>query len=185
MSYCGIYLTSESCESFYDDTLSRLISIHSKEYPNDEDAFYDDGKYLERALTRHGSTNLPHITCKPDLEHAEIGRHFPSFIHKDAMDYEGHITNLLAYHKDEQPVKQLLHEETSMGIPVDADADKLLTSYLCCILAKCIPLYQDNSSCFQANAEAPKAFNGKRYMEDAFLDALSYIYTYLPACTVP
>lgn len=96
---------------------------------------------------------------------------------KGVMDYENHITNLLAYKKNDKPIERLIYEKTSIGTPVDDG--EFLISYLSCIIAKYVSSY--SHSCDDSKYEnigGIEDFQGTKYMEDLFLDALLNIYKY-------
>ena len=90
--------------------------IHTIETCYSEDAkgqfFYDNGKYLERALLHYGNDLVPdNLRCEIDKDE-QIAQQSPfgaSLKNNDGkMDFDKHLTNLLTYHKNEQPLTSLL-----------------------------------------------------------------------------
>lgn len=164
-------VVSKRISGFYDDMLKRIMTTIRENYPGDQDIFYDNGKYFERALLHHGESIIPDLRCPLDADELESRKHsiVQSFKRDFDMSYKSHITNLLAWHKMEQPIKSLLHGPTNMGSP--AAGDEIVISYLCCSVAEYATVY---------NLDEPDDFNsgyvcdfcGKQYMEDMFLQAL-------------
>ena len=88
------------------------------------------------------------------------------------MDYEEHITNLLAYEKEQKPIERLMNEYTSMGVPTTGTG--ILLSYLACIVAKYAFFYSHDD--LQNELGCIEDYPYELYMEDLFLDALFNIY---------
>lgn len=184
LARCNIDIPCSKSNHYFSECLNKL-QIEIKEYcPDDKSLFYDGGKYLERALLHHGEKEIPDVQCAIDEEQRKLldshfGKISKSLSHKD-MDYEKHITNLLAYEADKQPISRLANEPTSLGIPVEAD--EILICYLCCIIAEYVPCYLNKNQEIYENTGYICDYNGIRYMEDAFLTALHSITIYGPKC---
>lgn len=88
---------------------------------------------------------------------------------KNDMTYEDHVTNLLAYEKGKKPIAQLMDKV--------CDSDEIFISYLACIVAKYTSCYS-NSEYNYMNIGHVGDFQGTKYMEDLFLDALFNIFIY-------
>lgn len=159
----GIDLRSFRCNDYYDRLLCNLKDIIKVTFPGDLDIFYDNGKYLERALIHHGAKEVPKIRCSVDADEKVICNL------ASEMDYAEHVTNLLTYHADEKPIKTLLYEPTSMGFP--DSADEILVSYLCCVIARYVALYSEHESICE-NDGCALDYSGIIFMEDEFLRAL-------------
>lgn len=169
---------------YFGECLDKLQKEIEEHCPNDRSLFYDGGKYLERALLHHGEKEIPNVRCAIDTEqrkllNSPIGKMSKSLSHED-MDYETHITNLLAYEADKQPILRLAKEPTSLGIPVDSD--EILICHLCCIIAEYVPCYLNKNQEIYENTGCVCDYNGIRYMEDAFLTALHSISIYGQNC---
>lgn len=182
LARCNIDLPCSKSNHYFSECLNKL-QIEIKEYcPDDKSLFYDGGKYLERALLHHGEKEIPDVQCAIDEEQRKLldsplGKISKSLSHKD-MDYEKHITNLLAYEANKQPISRLANELTSLGIPVEAD--EILICYLCCIIAEYVPCYLNKNQEIYENTGYVCDYNGIRYMEDVFLTALHSITIYGP-----
>ena len=92
------------------------------------------------------------------------------------MDYREHIQNLLKYEKKEKPIDRLMYEDTDMGKPVD-NKEGILISYLECIVAEYVSHYT-HENCKYENVGSVVDFQGTKYMEDLFLNALLNVYIY-------
>lgn len=167
-------IKSKKEKRFYQKLLNSLMNKIELIYPEDENIFYDGGKYFEHALIKSGRYKIPEITCKTDryfLKNKNIFELMKKEIPKQ-MDYKDHITNLLSCEKKEKPINKLFHEKTSLGIP--CSGDEILTSYLCCVIAEYVPTISylnEQQEIFDGDD-----FNGRLYMEDLFLMALYNIY---------
>ena len=167
----GVDVRSFKTENFYEKMLNQLKNDIEMSYVDSADLYYDDGKYFERALLNHGHKIIPDIQCKADKYY----KHLNFFENKHGMDmgYEDHVTNLLSYEKEDNPIGRLMQEETNMGIPVGDD--EILMSYLSCVVAKFVSINDANKSEYEHIGYVDD-FQGERYMEDAFLDALYNIF---------
>ena len=169
-----IDIKSSKYDDFYADMLDVLKSDIEKNYPNDRDLYYENGKYFERALLFHGNKEVINIECKADKYTNSLNM-MPNHLDKNTMDYEDHITNLLAYEKNDKPIERLMNEDTSIGVPVKDD--EILISYLSCIIAKYALCYSNScGDCKYEHIGCTDGFQGTKYMEDLFLDALLNIY---------
>ncbi len=165
LTRCNIDVQSAKTDKFYDCMLDCLKSDIKSSYPDDNDLYYEGGKYFERALLNHGNKDVPNIKFS-----ANDNGIFTT-------DYKSHITDLLAYEKDSQPIKRLMYESTSMGMPVEAD--EILISYLSCVVAEYVPDYSHGEEEGKyENIGYVDDFQGKLYMEDLFLKALYSIYVH-------
>lgn len=173
----NINIKSSKCDNFYIEMIRALKSDINKNYPKDHDLYYENGKYFENALLHHGNKEVINIKCNADRYYIDSLNMTPNHLDKNTMDYENHITNLLAYEKDDKPIERLIHEDTSIGVPVNDD--EILISYLSCIIAKYVPCYSHSyNNCKYENVDRTVDFRGTKYMEDLFLDALLKIYMY-------
>lgn len=173
----NIDVESSKCDNFYDNMLNVLRSDIEKNYPNDRDLYYDNGKYFERALRHHGNKKVINIKCSADEYYTDSLSAMLNSSDKSVMDYEDHITNLLVYKKNDNPIERLMSEKTSIGTP--SDDDEFLISYLSCIVAKYVSCYSHSyDDCKYENVGGIDDFQGTKYMEDLFLDALYYIFLY-------
>lgn len=159
----GIDLRSFRCNDYYDRLLRNLKDIIKAKSPGDLDIFYDNGKYLERALIHHGAKEVPNVRCAVDVDEKVI------YDSSSEMDYAEYVTDLLTHHADENPIKTLWYEPTSMGSPYLAD--EILVSYLCCVIARYVALYSEHESICE-NDGCALDYNGIMFMEDEFLRAL-------------
>ena len=173
----NIDVVSSKCNNFYDNMLNALRSDIEKNYPNDRDLYYDNGKYFEYALSHHGSKEVIDIKCNADEYYTDSLSAMLNSSDKNVMDYEDHVTNLLAYKKNDKPIERLMLEKTSIGTPTDDG--EFLISYLSCIVAKYASCYSHSyDDCKYENVGGIDDFQGTKYMEDLFLDALLNIYKY-------
>ena len=173
----NIDIESSKYDSFYDDMLNVLILDIKNNYPNDRDLYYENGKYFERALIYHGNKKAINIKCNADKYYIDALNTTQNTADENVMDYESHITNLLAYEKANKPIGRLMYEYTSIGTPINDD--EILISYLACIIAKYVAVYSNsNDNCIYKNVGYVEDFHGIKYMEDLFLDALLNIYIY-------
>lgn len=174
----NIDITSAKEDGFFGNMLEALKSDIKKNYPNDPDWYYDCGKYFKGALLYHGCQKIITVKCNADKYYAESLKKIPNNLDKDVMDYESHIINLLSYEKNETPIDKLMHEDTSIGIPA-SNNDDILISYLECIIAKYVPYHSYLHGDYKfKNIGYHDEFQGTKYMEDLFLDALFNIYVH-------
>lgn len=166
---CDIDIKSERSDNYYSDMLARIIHITETCYSEDAKGrfFYDNGKYLERALLHHGKDFVPNnLRCEID-EDEQIAQQSPfgALLRNDdgKMDFDEHLTNLLAYHKNEQPLTSLFE--------FFQQSNEIVASYICCRIAIATAQY---NYIIPDEIKTGYAcdYNGQRYMEDLFLDTL-------------
>ena len=159
-------MQSYKSREYYDKMLPLLLKNISEYCKNDKDIFYDHGKYFERALLNHGTIAIPKITCK--------NTHCRSRNEK-YIDFEDYICNLLAYENENNPIRRLFYERVRLNkdkkIQTAASGDEIIVSYLCCVIAKYISIYSLKDNYYDDNG-CQSDFQGKKYMEDLFLDAI-------------
>lgn len=176
-------LTLHSCKinDFYKQILYKIELNNKTSYPNDKDAnsqfFYEDGKYFHRTLEYHGKSPIPtDLRCEVDSDEKELRKSQLKTLYNeptDSMDFHNHLTNLLAYHKDETPLSDL--------IPYFQKSDKI-ACYICCEIAKYTAIY--NCKVFKENEDDEVNlgyacdYTGQMFMEDLFLDALFTVENY-------
>lgn len=175
----NIDIVSCKCDDYFSDMLNRIIKTTEIYYNNDakDRYFYDNGKYFERALTNHGSEKIPNnLKCELDNEvkillASPIGA-LSSNSYKDGkMNFKEHVTNLLAYHKDEKPLSSLLK--------YFQQSDEIIASYICCLIAKYSAIYNHIKKDNEENLGHDCDYNGDRFMEDLFLDTLNTVEHYI------
>lgn len=171
-----INLLSVKCKDFYSDILHVILKNNKICYPNDSDErlFHDDAKYLHQAILSHGSESIPDdLRCPIDADET-LARQSPSINAMKAsvndMPFEEHITNLLAYHKDETPLSALFLDFQSNS--------ETIASYICCLIAKYTAIYNGIPNKTNESHEYPYDYIGQLYMEDLFLDVLYSVENY-------
>lgn len=175
-------IRSERTDTYYSDMLNRIIDASKIYYGEDGDVaeghyFKEHGKYFERALTNYGTELVPNnLRCEID-EDEKQARKNPvvqafSRDEDDKMDFVEHLTNLLAYHKNEKPLSALLG--------YFQQNDEIIASYICCLIARYTAIYNytECESDKEINLGYDCDYNGPRYMEDMFLDALNIVEHY-------
>lgn len=172
----NIDLASEKCSWFYNKMLDYLKYLINSNYSEDRNWLYDDGKYFERALMHHGNSSIPDIRCDKDEYQKEADKNplISAFIEEDDMEYEEHITNLLAHEIGKDPITRLMNEKTTLGTPVGSEYE-ILISYLWCVIGKYVPLYVYREI-ERENIGFVEDYQGDKCMEDLFLDTLYNIY---------
>lgn len=175
----GIDIVSCKYDNYFSDMLKRIVKTTETYYNNDAQGryFYEDGKYLKRALTNHGTEKVPDdLRCKLDDETKEflsssVGALASNF-HKDGMmDFKNYLTNLLAYHKNDNPLSSLLG--------YFQQSDEIIASYICCLIAKYSAIYNHIETDNEENLGYDCDYNGDRFMEDVFLDTLNTVEHYI------
>lgn len=176
----NIELKSKKEEQYYQKLLNKLRNLIKIYCPGDMDIYYEGGKYLHRALLSHGNRREPNLTCQKDedSQYAKGSTMYQiqqrmSEMCTPYMQYLDHITNLLAYHAAEKPITHLWYEETNMGTP--DKADEIIPAYLCCEIAIHVSIASDHGDCEARKIGHICDYNGDRYMEDLFLEALHTI----------
>ncbi len=161
---------------YFSDCLDELRNAIKEYCPGDKDIFYDNGKYLKRALFNYGEKEITDIQCAIDeieqeqLDHSIVTNSI--LASNNSMEYETHITNLLAFSADTKPISRLVEEPTSLGTPID---NEFLMCYLCCVVAKYIPCYLNKNQKNYKYTGNVTDYTGTMYMEDEFLLALHSI----------
>lgn len=175
----NIDIVSCKCNNYFSDMLNRIIKTTETYYNNDAKGryFYEGGKYFEKALTNHGIEKTPNnLRCELD-EEAKTNLSSPigtlaSDLYKDGkMDFKEHVTNLLAYHKDEKPLSSLLK--------YFYQSDEITASYICCLIAKYSAIYNHIETTYEENLGYDCDYNGDKFMEDLFLDTLNTVEHYI------
>lgn len=175
----NIDIVSCKCNDYFSNMLNRVIKTTEIYYNNDAKGqyFYDNGKYFERTLTNHGPEKIPNdLRCEMDNEvktllASPIGA-LSSKLYKDGkMGFEEHVTNLLARHKNENPLSSLL-KHFQQG-------DETVASYICCLIAKYSAIYNCIETDNEENLGYDCDYNGDRFMEDLFLDTLNTVEHYI------
>lgn len=173
----NIDIISAKDDCFFKNMLAALKADINKNYPNDQDWYYDNGKYFNGTLLYHGRQKIITVKCNPDKYYTKSLKMMPNNLDKDEMDYENHIINLLVHEKSESPIDKLMYEDTNFGTPVNDD--DILISYLECVIAKYVSYYSHLHENYKfENIGYSDDFQGTKYMEDLFLDALLNIYIY-------
>lgn len=178
----GLTLHSCKIDNFYERILHQIELNNKLSYPNDSDAnsqfFYEDGKYFYRALKHHGKSLIPiDLRCEVDSDEEESRKSpFKVFSKEpeDSMDFQDHLTNLLAYHKDQTPLSDLF--------PCFQDSDEIVACYICCEIAKYTAIYNckdpEQNEDIEVNLGYACDYLGQLYMEDLFLDTLHTVENY-------
>ena len=176
----NLSLSCNKMASYYDNLLKTYEKVQNSYCIEDTNIFYDNGKYFERALLHHGTTPVPELKCAIDEEQQHINE--SPFLKasktgtQSTMDFHEHITNELAYHATDKPIKKLFAEQTNMG---SAQNDsELITSSLCCVVAKYVSIYANKNDDEKSNIGCPEDYQGELFMEDMFLDALHTMENY-------
>lgn len=174
----GIDLVSCKYDNYFSNILNRAIRTIETYYHYDAQGhyYYDNGKYFERALTNHGAENVPdNLRCVLDDEaknslSSPLGA-FVSTLYKDGMmNFQDHLKNLLAYHKDEKSLASLSGYFQC--------SDETTASYICCLIAKYSAIYNQIET-DDKNLGYDCDYSGNRYMEDLFLDTLNTVEYYI------
>lgn len=170
-----IDIVSFKYDNYFFDMLKRIIKTIEIYYNNDakDCYFYDGGKYLKMALTRYGTEKvLDDLRYKLGDETKRIFSlstdMLASNLHKDEMkDFKEYLTDLLACHKNENPLSSLLG--------YFQQNDEIIASYICCLIAKYSVIYNHIETDNEENLGYDCDYSGDRFMEDLFLDTLSTV----------
>lgn len=140
--------------NIYKICLEELNSLIKRYLPNDKNIFYDNGKYLERSLSRYSK----------------------EFVNPE-NDYQKHIPDILSStfddtHKNNKPIQQLI-EYYDFGGCNEIEACQIAT-----LTAKYIAIYGREDSVTDKNFGYPNDFLEESYltMEDLFLSTLFELY---------
>lgn len=176
----GLSLTCNKMADYYNNLLEAYKKIQASYCVGDTDIFYNNGKYFERALLHHGAKSIPDLRCGIDEEQRQINESPLLKASKTGiqptMDFHDHITNELAYNAANKPIERLFAEQTNMGSA--QDDDEIIASVLCCIVAKYVSIYANKDNGRKENIGCPEDYQGERFMEDMFLDALYSMENY-------
>lgn len=154
LEYCNLDL--RICESgIYKKCLNAIESIIKESFPDDENAFYDGGKYFKRSLEYYANKAIPN----------------------QEFEYQNHITDVLskAFNGNDinaTPIRQLLNEY-NFGNCEEIEACQLVT-----VIAEFVAIYgrdNENNNKFYGS---PGGYAGETIetMEDLFLLAIFQIY---------
>lgn len=178
----GLTLHSCKVDDFYKQILHKIELNNKLSYPNDKDAnsrfFYENGKYFYGALEHHGKSLIPiDLKCEVDSDEEKSRKSsFKVFCKEsaDSMAFQDHLNNLLAYHKDETPLSDL--------IPYFKNSDEIVACYICCEIAKYTAIYNckdpEENEVNEINLGYVCDYSGQLYMEDLFLDVLHTVENY-------
>ena len=152
---CRLDLQITNDDNFYKKCLSSLNAVVKLHFPNDKSILYDNGKYLERALTYHGECEIPY-------------RNF---------EYREHISDILSeafFHNDttDMPISRLCHDY-NFGSSSSIGACQFVTT-----ISQFIALYGSEDTSCEKNYGTHDDRNIET-MEDLFLLTMFDIYTYL------
>lgn len=181
LKHLDIDLVSCKYDNYFSDILNCAIRTIETYYHYDAQGhyYYDNGKYFERALTNHGTEKVPdNLRCVLDDEakkslSSPMGA-FASALYKDGMmNFQDHLKNLLAYHKNEKSLASL-SEYFQCG-------DETTASYICCLIAKYSAIYNQIETDDDKNLGYDCDYSGNRYMEDLFLDTLNTVEHFITA----
>lgn len=170
----NLSLSCNKTADYYDNLLKEYEKVQDSYCIGDTNIFYDNGKYFERALLHHGTKAIPELKCDIDDEQKRINE-FPLLKAsktgiQSTMDFHDHITNELAYHAANKPIERLFAEHTNMGSA--QNNGEIIASFLCCVIAKYVSIYANKGNNRKENVGCPEDYQGERFMEDMFLDAL-------------
>ena len=150
---CGLDLRVIDVK-IYEICLAELNSLIKRYFPNDSSMFYDNGKYLERCLTRNSK----------EIVNSE-------------SDYQMHILDTLSVafnntHQNSKPIQQLI-EYYNFGGCSEIEACQIAT-----LTAKYIAVYGREGSFTDENFGYPNDYleESSLTMEDLFLSTLFELY---------
>lgn len=175
-----INLRSSKYVDYYTDIVAKIRHNNKICYPNDSDnrLFHENAKYLYKAIEYYNNKPIPDdIRCNIDADEAESckSRIIRCLRNKTQdMALDKHISNLLAYHKDETPLSDL--------IPYFQNSDEIVACYICCEIAKYTAIYNckdpEENEDIETNLGYADDYSGQLYMEDLFLDVLHTVENY-------
>lgn len=166
-------------EEYYNQMVGRIINTIETKY--DDSAarnhfFKEHGKYFKRALTRYDAELVPDsLRCELDEEEIAFRKSRRGKLCRnadDSMDFDEHLTNLFAYHKDEKPLSVLMD--------YFCKCDELIATWMCCRVAIVTARY--NYKLDTKSHRFGDDYDGQMYMEDMFLQALWCVEHYSLAC---
>lgn len=181
LKHLDIDLVSCKYDNYFSDILNCAIRTIETYYHYDAQGhyYYDNGKYFERALTNHGTEKVPdNLRCVLDDEAKKSLSSpmcaFASALYKDGMmNFQDHLKNLLAYHKNEKSLASLSEYFQC--------SDETTASYICCLIAKYSAIYNQIETDDDKNLGYDCDYSGNRYMEDLFLDTLNTVEHFITA----
>lgn len=144
LNRCELDIMTQKCNDYYYKMFDKMMNIIKNNYHDDyvDRIFNERGKYFKKALTLHGTETITGI-----MEFEKL---------------EGRITDLLAYHKDDNPFKTLFE--------LFQNCEEFIASYICCQIAKYTIIYCCKEK--EINLGYVCSYRGEIYMEDLFLEAL-------------
>lgn len=176
----NLSLSCNKAADYYNNLLKAYEKVQNSYCVGDTNIFYDNGKYFERALLHHGAKTIPKLECDIDDEQKRINESpllkASKTVIQSTMDFHDHITNELAYNATNKPIEGLFAEHTNMGSA--QDGEEIIASYLCCVVAKYVSVYASKDNNKKENVGCPEDYQGVRFMEDMFLDALHSMEIY-------
>lgn len=173
-----VNLSIEKVDDYYRHILKRILENNKECYPNDKDNcfFNDEGKYFQKALTLYGKETEP-INQKCVLDVDEVDKRnnrITNFTKNNSEDMllKDHISNLLAWHKNEKPLNNLLPYFQNSN-----ECEEIVASYICCLIAEYTVVYNYDKENYEDLHDSYN-YNGQLYMEDLFLRTLYVVENY-------
>lgn len=173
-----VNLSIEKVDDYYQYIFEKIQKNNKECYPNDKDDcfFNGEGKYFRVALTVHGKEKVPDNTeCGLDSDEIETRKNPVLARFKNNSEYmllKDHISNLLAWHKNERPLNSLLSYFQNCN-----ECKEIVASYICCLIAEYTAIYnykKENSEELFCSCD----YSGQLYMEDLFLRVLYIVENY-------
>lgn len=167
-----IDLKSFKCQDYYSNIVSKILSNNKACYPNDNDnqLFYESTKYFHKAIISHGNKAVPNALSY-DIITGKIESNESPVNANQVTDFEEYLTDLLAYHKNETPLSDL--------VPCFQSCDEIIASYICCLIAKNTAIFNQNESDMVDDKICACDYTGPLFMEDLFLDTLYTVENYI------
>lgn len=164
INICNYDLEIEEIDSFYNMCLTFLEHASKKIYiGEDKNIFYDNGKYLERALTRYGKEKIPEMPSAGKINGlcGEFDYLFSSY-----------VSDTLYEHKGDKPITTICRKYDF----------NYTSEIVACFIALSIAKKTAFNNCFE-NEDSNKNYGypdeNLETMEDYFLCTLFEIYTNL------
>lgn len=158
LEYCNLDLRVNDIDDFYYKCLDTMTSVIEKSFPNDENIFYDGGKYIERSITYYSNEKIPN----------------------QEYEYQNHITDVLAEafrmgDCSAIPIQTLTSELNFRG------CDEVEACQLATVIAEFVAIYGSLNTNGAKDYGSPGGYDGEviETMEDLFLLALFEMYTNL------
>ena len=177
----GSELDCNEDPDFYKNNLNLAIKYESEfrnKYNDDENVniFYQNGKYLERALTELGSERLEDIYWEPSKDDKFLYEKWGLNI-SDRRLLASHVSDVLCYDNQpyDQPLQHLYHNcQTNEG---SANmCDNYLWYYMSCWVSKLLSIGKFNES-LNTGTYYYEDYRGDKHFEDLFLEAMFDLYT--------